>query len=101
MIRRNKEKSERKRRKFRIWYWLLVFIVFMALTVFVAGVGFCYYIVKSAPEFDIQKMFEKESTRIFAADGRIMDTLNLGKYDRNNSEVRDVRMKNWLEKMNF
>lgn len=75
MIRRNKEKSERKRRKFRIWYWLLVFIVFMALTVFVAGVGFCYYIVKSAPEFDIQKMFEKESTRIFAADGTLIATL--------------------------
>jgi len=38
---------------------------------------------------------------IYLEDGRIMDTLNLGKYDRNNSEVRDVRMKNWLEKMKF
>ena len=38
---------------------------------------------------------------IYLEDGRIMDTLNLGKYDRNNSEDRDVRMKNWLEKMKF
>lgn len=38
---------------------------------------------------------------IYLEDGRIMDTLNLGKYDRNNSEVRDVEMKNWLEKMKF
>lgn len=38
---------------------------------------------------------------IYLEDGRIMDILNLGKYDRNNSEVRDVRMKNWLEKMKF
>lgn len=38
---------------------------------------------------------------IYLEDGRIMDTLNLGKYDRNNSEVRDARMKNWLKKMKF
>ncbi len=38
---------------------------------------------------------------IYLEDGRIMDTLNLGKYDRNNSEVRDVEMKNWLKKMKF
>ena len=38
---------------------------------------------------------------IYLEDGRILDTLNLGKYDRNNSEVRDARMKNWLEKMKF
>jgi len=38
---------------------------------------------------------------IYLEDGRIMDTLNLGKYDRNNSGVRDAQMKNWLEKMKF
>lgn len=38
---------------------------------------------------------------IYLEDGRIMDTLNLGKYDINNSEIRDARMKNWLEKMKF
>ena len=38
---------------------------------------------------------------IYLEDGRIMDTLNLGKYNRSNSEVRDARMKNWLETMKF
>lgn len=38
---------------------------------------------------------------IYLEDGRIMDILNLGKYDRNNSEARDVEMKNWLKKMKF
>ena len=38
---------------------------------------------------------------IYLEDGRIMDTLNLGKYDEGNAELRDVEMKNWLKKMKF
>lgn len=38
---------------------------------------------------------------IYLEDGKIMDTLNLGKYDSNNSAVRDTEMKNWLKKMKF
>ncbi len=38
---------------------------------------------------------------IYLEDGRIVDTLMVGKYDRNNSEIRDAQMKNWLEKMRF
>lgn len=38
---------------------------------------------------------------IYLEDGRIMDTLNLGKYDRSNSDIRDTEMKNWLKRMNF
>lgn len=38
---------------------------------------------------------------IYLEDGRIMDTLNLGKYDRSNAEDSDVRMKDWLKKMKF
>ena len=38
---------------------------------------------------------------IYLEDGRIMDILNLGKYDKNNSEDRDAQMKNWLERMKF
>ncbi len=77
-----KEKKEKvkkikkhRRRKFRFFYWLLVLIVFFALMIFIAGVGFCYYIVKSAPEFDVEKMFEKEATRIFDASGNLYATL--------------------------
>ena len=38
---------------------------------------------------------------IYLEDGRIMDTLNLGKYDEGSAESRDVEMKNWLKKMKF
>ena len=38
---------------------------------------------------------------IYLEDGRIMDTLNLGKYDEGNAGARDVEMKNWLKKMKF
>ena len=70
-----KEKKPRKRRRFRFFYWLLVLIVFICLCTFVAGVGFCYYIVTSAPEFDTDKMFEKEATRLFDASGNLFATL--------------------------
>lgn len=38
---------------------------------------------------------------IYLEDGKIMDTLNLGKYDRSNADARDEEMKNWLKKMRF
>jgi len=30
-----------------------------------------------------------------------MDTLNLGKYNKSDSQVRDVEIKDWLKKMRF
>ena len=38
---------------------------------------------------------------IYLEDGRIMDTLILGKYDEGRAGARDVEMKNWLKKMGF
>ena len=38
---------------------------------------------------------------IYLEDGRIMDALNLGKYDESSAGLRDVEMKNWLKKMKF
>ena len=38
---------------------------------------------------------------IYLEDGRIMDTINLGKYDENNAGSRDAKMKDWLKKMKF
>ena len=75
------KKKDKKKCKFRFWYWLLVLIVFIALCVFIAGIGFCYYIVKSAPEFNAEKMFEKEATRVFDSKGELIATLG--------SEVRE------------
>ena len=65
------ESTPKKKRKFRFGYWLLVFVLTCGLLCFMAGIGFCYYIVKSAPEFDKNNMFEKESTRIFDSNGNL------------------------------
>ena len=69
------KKKRRRRFRFRPFYWLTVLIVIFALLAFVAVGGFCYYIVKSAPEFDTQKMFEKEASRIFDSKGKLIASL--------------------------
>lgn len=38
---------------------------------------------------------------IYLEDGRIMDTLGLGKYDESSAVSRDMEMKSWLKKMGF
>ena len=70
-----KIKKKKHKRKFRFWYWLMVLLVVFALFAFLGIVAFGYYIVKSAPEFDTQKMFEKEATRIFDSKGELIATL--------------------------
>ena len=72
---KRKEKGNKKKRHFRFGYWLLVLIVTFGILIFVGGVGFCYYIVTSAPEFNSDKMFEKEATRVFDAKGELIATL--------------------------
>ncbi len=71
----NSKTKKKKKFHFRFFYWLCVLFVIGALAVFLGGVGFCYYIVKSAPEYNIDKMFEKEPSRIFDANGTIFATL--------------------------
>ena len=65
----------KKKKKIRIFYWITVFIVTMALALFLGGIGFCYYIVKSAPEFNLEEMFEKEATRVYDINGNLFATL--------------------------
>ncbi len=71
----SKKVKKGKKRKFRLFYWLVVAMVLCAIAVFIVGVGFCYYIVKSAPEYNIEKMFEKEPSRIFDSKGVLFATL--------------------------
>lgn len=66
---------KRKKKKVRVLYWLSVFIVTVGLAVFIAGIGFCYYIVKSAPEFNLEEMFEKEASRVYDINGNLFATL--------------------------
>ena len=63
------------KKKTRIWYWIMVAIVSLAILCILAGIGFCYYIVKSAPEYDINQMFEKEASRVFSSEGDLIATL--------------------------
>ncbi len=73
--RKSEKKKNKPRKKFRFFYWLMVLIVIFALLCFIGGVGFCYYIVKGAPEFNVDNLFEKEASRIFDSQGNLMATL--------------------------
>ena len=72
-VKNTSDGSTKKRGRF--WYWFLVVIMFFALLCFIGGIGFCYYIVKSAPEFDAQRMFEKEATKVLTSSGELFATL--------------------------
>lgn len=72
---RVKNEENVKPRRFRFWYWFLVVVMCFALLCFIGGIGFCYYIVKSAPEFDAQKMFEKEATKVLDSKGNLIASL--------------------------
>lgn len=81
-------KPKKRKKKFRFLYWLVVIIVIFTLICFLAGIGFCYYIVKSAPEFNIEEMFEKEATRIYDAQGTLIATL--GTEQRQKVKYKDL-----------
>lgn len=38
---------------------------------------------------------------IYLEDGRVLNTLTLGKYDESSADIRDTEMKKWLKKMGF
>ena len=38
---------------------------------------------------------------IYLEDGKMLDTLNLGKYNAEIAELRDTEMKKWLKEMKF
>ena len=38
---------------------------------------------------------------MYLEDGRIMDTLTLGKYEESTADIRDAEMKKWLKRMKF
>ncbi len=69
------KKVKTRRKRFRFWYWLLNIIAVFAILLFIGGVGFCYYIVKSAPEFDKNLLFEKEASLIYDSQNNLIATL--------------------------
>ena len=68
-------KVKKKKKLSKIFYWILVCITIFCILAFLGFIGFAAYIVKSTPEFDLNRMFEKEATRVFDSDGNIFATL--------------------------
>lgn len=68
-------KRKPRKKKIRIWYFITIIFVTLALLIFLAGLGFCYYIVTSAPEFNPDRMFKKEVTRLYDTNGNLFATL--------------------------
>lgn len=72
-----KKEKKVKTKKFRFWYWFLVIITVFAITCFLAVAGFGAYIVINAPEFNPDKLYEKEASLIYFANGELMATLGV------------------------
>lgn len=66
----NKNGKEKKRiNKRKIGYWILIGITSCAILFIVLMIIFAIYIVQSAPEFDEDKLFDKESSIIYDING--------------------------------
>ncbi len=84
---KNKKKNVNKKRKSnktkrRVKFFILNFVIIFCIFLFIAASGFCIYIIKSAPEFDLNQMFEKEASRLYDADGNIFATLGTEKREK-------------------
>ena len=73
---------KKKRKKVRFGYYFLILITFLAICAFIGAIGFCYYIYKSAPEFDPSQLYEKEASLIYDADLNLIATLGTEKREK-------------------
>lgn len=74
----NKNGKEKKRiNKRKIGYWILIGITSCAILFIVLMIIFAIYIVQSAPEFDEDKLFDKESSIIYDINGNELATLGM------------------------
>lgn len=73
-----KNTKEKKRiNKRKIGYWILIGFTTLAILFIVLMIVFAIYIVTSAPEFDEDKLFEKESSIIYDINGNELATLGM------------------------
>ncbi len=73
----DKKKDKKPKNKRKIWYWILSIITGGAILMFVLLIVFAIYIVVSAPEFSEDKLFNKDSTIIYKANGEELTTLGM------------------------
>ena len=77
-----KPKPKTKKKLGRFWYFVLIFIVVCAILAFIGIAGFGAYIVISAPEFDLNKLYEKEATLIYDSKDNLIATLGTEKREK-------------------
>lgn len=70
-----KEKTKVNKRK--TWYSILSIITFIAICIILVVILFGAYIVMSAPEFEEELLFNKESTIIYDKDNEVITTLGM------------------------
>ncbi len=82
-VKEPKEKNSKiKRKKNKLLNLILIVITILGICAILVTVGFGYYIVKSAPEFDPTKLYEKEATLIYDAENKLIATLGTEKREK-------------------
>ncbi len=76
-----KEKKEKNKK--RLWYRILIVITGMGIALFGVMFVFAIYIVISAPDFNEDDLFNKDSTVIYKANGEVLTTLGMNAGDGN------------------
>lgn len=72
-----KVKDKKPKNKRKIWYWVLIGVTSLAILMFAVIFAFAAYIVMNAPEFSEDKLYNKESTILYKANGEELATLGM------------------------
>ena len=70
-----KNKIDNKKKKKKLWYWILITCTGLAILLFFLIIAFGVYIVFSAPTFNPDMLYEKESSTIFDSENNLIATL--------------------------
>lgn len=82
------KKAKRNKKRIRIGYYFLILITFMAICVLIGMAGFFFYIYKSAPEFNLDKLYNKEASLIYDSQDNLIATL--GREKRTNITYEEL-----------
>jgi len=82
----DKTKGKKKQRRIINICLILCLVIVLAGTVAVGG--FFYHVVKSAPEFDVEKLYKKESSILYDINGEVIT--KIGAQMRENIEYNDL-----------
>lgn len=77
-----KAKKPNNKKRSKLGYRIIVGITILAIIAFLGIVAFCYYIYKTAPEFDESLLYEKEATLIYDSSNTLIATLGTEKREK-------------------